>query len=242
MFEWAPIGMAFAIIGAIVVIGPIVAVPVMLYVSLKGMAGAERTFQPAAPQDFPEDYRIATQTGQWAAARGFTYLGCYSMKMPNTVFIAAWQLGGVSTFFCMYGVRNRYGYDFITYLTPNRTLTTTNTRDGLLLPNRPGRYEQAFENTDFDTLWRRHQESLAYLQTTGNITPGPMTMTFQESFTGDLVGQLRYVRSIPFWPIRGLKWYFINRARLVNKSIEEQHRARLILLPTDVEWREELVP
>jgi len=161
------------------------------------------------------------------------------MRLPNTVFIAAWQLSESPTFFCMYGVRDKYAYDFVTYLTPNRTLTTTNSRDGLMLPRRPGRYCQAFENTDFDTLWRRHQVSLAYLQTAGRIAPQAMNKSFGDAFTEAIVDQLRYVHSIPLWPVRGLKWYFVNRSKLSNKPIEEQHRAGLIKLPTDLTWRED---
>jgi len=230
---------AIAILGALIIGLPIVAVPVLLYVSMRGMAGAEKTFRPASPQEFPDDYQVAAQTGQWARSRGFRYLGSYAMNLPNLVFIAAWQLAESPNFFCMYGVRNKYAYDFVTYLAPDRTLTTGNTRDGLMLPRRPGRYGQAFENTDFDTMLRRHQESLAYMQNAGRIAPRPVTKNFEEAFTGALVDQLAYVRSIPLWPLRGLKWYYVDRSRFINKSIEEQHRARLIQLPGDLNWRED---
>lgn len=230
------IGLVLLIV--LIVIGPILAVPLILYLSVKGMVGSESTFQNATPQEFPDDYQVATQTDQWARAKGFRFLGAYSMKLPNTVFIAAWQLGQSATFFCMYGVHNKYAYDFVTILAPNRTLITTNTRDGLMMPRPPGRYCQAFENTDFDTMWARHQEALGYLQTAGGIAAQPSNKTFQEIFTGFHAESLRYVQSIPFWPLRGLKWYFISRAKLSNKSIEEQHRAGLTQLPTDLARRE----
>ena len=223
---------------AFIVVVPIVAIPAMVFLSVKGMAGVEHSFRPASAQDFPDDCRVAAQTDQWASPKGFRYLGQYSMRMPDTVFIAAWQLGESPTFFCMYGVRHKYVYDYLSLLTPERSLTTSSSREGFTLPRPPGQYCQAFENTDFDTMWHRHQESLGYLQTAGGITPQPVNTSFEEAFTGAIAEQLRYVQTIPLWPIKGLKWYYVNRSRLSNKTIQEQHRSGLIQLPADPHWRE----
>ena len=205
---------------------------------IRDRVGAERSFQPAPAQEFPEDCRVAAQTDQWARTKGFRYLGQYSMRMPDTVFIAAWQLRESPTFFCVYGVHNKYVYDYVTLISPERSLTTTSSKEGLTLPRRPGQYCQAFENTDFDTMWHRHLESLSYLQTAGGILSQPVDTSFQEAFTGAIVEQLRYVQTIPLWPIKGLKWYYVNRSKLSNKTIQELHRSGLIQLPTDPQWRE----
>jgi hypothetical protein len=61
---------------------------------------------------------------------------------------------------------------------------------------------------------------------------------FEQAFTRAIREQVKYIKMLPLWPLRGPCWYFIRRYLWHNKSIEEQHRKGMIKLPNELTEQE----
>lgn len=190
-----------------------------------------------------EPYPMAAylrEHGPWATEQGFDrYLGTFVVRLPaGACLIAAWQHRLRPTYFCPYAAANKVFHDFVTLFSENRSLTTTNTRDGQFLPKAPGRYMQTFTGLSLDELLNRHAASEQFLLTQGRILERPVSWTFEEALSASLASQGAYIRSLPLWPLRAVYWFLVRKRRLHNKTIEEQHQLGLIRLPHELGFQE----
>lgn len=176
---------------------------------------------------------------QWAQQNNFKFLGYYNIRVGLAkVFTAAWQRIDRPTFMCHYVIRAgnkvKRATDIITEFADDVSLTTTDTRDAQFAPKPPRAYAQSFSKVDVGQQWNRHIEMENYLIDVGGAQLVNMDIEFEKDVVEAGRKQNRFTRSIPLWYLRGSYWYFVRRYLWHNKSIEAQHKKRMIRLPNEM--------
>lgn len=162
---------------------------------------------------------------RWAEDHGFApdmvadFRGAIGSQI---IVVGVWRSRARHTFLSSYTTPQKICCEFITTLEQDAALTTTNTRDGLLFPNAPGRYVQAFDGLDLNELLRRHEEALAHLHNTRHLDPVARSESTDRLILESIRNQMTYVSSMAFWQLRGAWWYWVRRNWLNNKSITER--------------------
>lgn len=176
---------------------------------------------------------------QWAQRNDFRFLGYYNIRVGfQKVFTAAWQRTDRPTFMCHYVIKvgnkvNR-ATDIITEFADDVSLTTADTRGAQFAPKPPKDYAQSFSKVDVSQQWSRHIEMENYLIDVGGAQLVNQDIEFEKDIVESAHRQNRFIRSIPLWYLRGSYWYFVRRYLWHNKSIEAQHRKRMIRLPNEM--------
>jgi hypothetical protein len=172
-------------------------------------------------------------TNAWAEAKGFTFLGYFSIvKMP--VLLAAWQRGQEPTFLCHYIVQSKSLLDFVTQFERGVGLTTNNSKDGHVTHRPPGSYLQSFPNLSMDEILRHHDEMRQYLISAGGAEVLRRVRPFEEVFPEEIQRQTRYVRSLPLWTLRSVYRFYVTRYLWNNLSIRDQHEKGKIRMPGEL--------
>ena len=101
------------------------------------------------------------------------------------------------------------------------SLTTGTSKDGQLLPDKPGSWTQTFSISTVDKLWERHESALNHLcaVTSARVAQGPPNLA--EDFMEGIRREGAYVRSLTLGPLRVPFWYFFRRSARHNKSVQQ---------------------
>ncbi|HID75814.1 MAG TPA: hypothetical protein EYP56_07435 [Planctomycetaceae bacterium] len=160
--------------------------------------------------------------GQWLHSHNFHRVGVYRVRnLLGSPALAAWQREGEATYLCLYLIAGpRVEMDVVTVF-DDRGLTTGTTKDGQLLPARPGSWVQTFSVSTAEELWNHHVAGLEYIFETTGLRPGEPKRSLEEDFVRAIVGQGEYIRSLPLWPLRIPIWYFLRRNVRHNKTIRQ---------------------
>lgn len=176
----------------------------------------------------------------WLAQNGFESRGIFRTTggQIGAPYVVVWQRGSERTYLCIYvltrvpmGMNRRIpagasinlaiGTNFVTVF-QNGMLSTGGSRDGQLLPPRPGRFIQTFSAADANELWGFHQAGLDFLREANGQVADKAVVDFREDFVGNTRAHMAYIRSLPLWFLRLPYWYFVRRFSMHNKSVREQ--------------------
>jgi len=106
--------------------------------------------------------------------------------------------------------------------------------DSNLFPKPPGSYVQTFSNLSLDDRWYKHIEMENYLLDEGQAQLVEVDKPFEKCIVDATRRQMKFIRSLPLWPLRGTYWYFVRRRFWHNKLIKEQHEKGMIKLPNEL--------
>ncbi|MDR2170301.1 MAG: hypothetical protein LBP59_09180 [Planctomycetaceae bacterium] len=103
---------------------------------------------------------------------------------------------------------------------------------------------------ELEKIWELHNDSIRYLTEYGGVrlTPFHPNLTWDDVASTDPAVETQstafevfqnscvynichYIRSLPFYPLRGFYWYFYRRNFWVNKTIQEQVEMGRLFLP-----------
>ena len=162
---------------------------------------------------------------EWAKSEGLEWLGAYKHAATGPIFIAVWTHRSQPTYFLTYTHPTAgHFHDFVTLHEQGVVLTTASTKDGMLFPNAPGKFAQAFHGETKATLLRRHEEGLRYLREAfkaRTLSVDLRTLKFEDVLHRAMLDQMAYVRGRPFWWARGAWWYFVRRGRVAGRTVQE---------------------
>ncbi len=194
---------------------------------------------PATGATHPGAFVQVHKHDEWAREQGFDWIGAFTTALAGVPwFIAAWRHQERPTYFCIYVAGGQIIFDFVTEFSETRALTTGSVRDAQFLPKPPGDYQQSFSGLTVDELLAQHTKAERFLTAEGGIEMRPMQRSFEECLQAAAIRQTGYVQGLSLWPLRAPVWYWLRKRLLHNKSIEELHRARKVLLPRDPAFRE----
>lgn len=218
---------------ALAIAGIILVVALVTYIQVRSMSNPK--LRPYTASGNRGDSRIeATRVArEWAQQNDFKFMGYYLFQA--NVFIAAWQREDRPMFFCYYLAQNKKLSDLVTLFGNEVSLTTGSSMDGQFFPLPENKYMQSFSRLHFDDLWDRHVAMENYLIDEGGAELVELDLDFQESILKAIQDQMKYVRSIPLWPLRGLWWFAVRRFRWHNLTIRQQREKDWIRLPKEYE-------
>ncbi|NOT16060.1 MAG: hypothetical protein HOP21_10935 [Methylotenera sp.] len=158
----------------------------------------------------------------WAEQNGFVHDGLFLAHMAAkgaSLQCGAWWNAQQSTWVLMYFYKGKHFYDWVTKLTDGGVLSTSSSKDALILPSPAHYYVQAFANVSFDTLLQKHQASINLLKNQAGKAIDPQKTDVIQEMKAALATQAVYIKTLPFWQHKGLFWYVYHRNFLVNKPI-----------------------
>lgn len=216
MIEWlVAIGALFLVI--------LFAVSASLYRIILQLSKIEKRLRPVSTEDCREEYGDLLEDEPWASEQGFEFVGVYLLSVyVGTTRITAWSQPDKHRFFCVYSIEGKTTWDFVTEFEGDVSLTTGSTKDGQLMPDAPRSFTQVFEGTPVHGLWSEHVKSEEFLMKASGLRQRSRPISFEDSFIGGTKAQVAYIRSLPFWPLLGVYWYFVRRHKLKNRSVEQQ--------------------
>ena len=183
--------------------------------------------------------RAPSRAEDWARNNDFEFAGEFTMKAGfQPAYIAAWQRANRPTFLTYYSVRTKHSiqtaFDFVTKFADDVGLTTCSKADGHSLPYQAGHYVQSFSNISLDDQWYRHVEMENYLMDAGGAQLVPSDVPFADFFVDFISKQMRFVRGLWFWPLRGAYWFFVRKRLWHNKSVKTQYEKGMIKMPNEL--------
>jgi hypothetical protein len=113
-------------------------------------------------------------------------------------------------------------YELISIFSDTGSLTTTKSRSAFFFPRPYGSFMQAFPNRAAQELLAAHVEGENYLINERLIDIQPRQNSFTENFRLGALRQFALIRSLSFWPFRGIYWFLLKRFLLQNKPIWKQ--------------------
>lgn len=220
--------------------------PIAAYVFLAAMMirqvrllGGMR-IRPLTEEEAASDQRVAKccAAHTWASAQEFRFLGYYAASVGNFL-LAAWHAADRPTFFCQYvspaadGAKSTF--EFVTIFTGDVGLTTYSNGDGHFFPSPPMSYMQSFSVPSLDDRWARHLLMEEHLIDQGGAQLSRFDVSFEDALIRSTERLVEHVRSLWFWPLRGLWWYFVRRRQWHDVSISTQRERGWIRLPNEAE-------
>jgi hypothetical protein len=155
----------------------------------------------------------------WLEANDFQYLTSFQF---GSIQVAAFQQANTQRFF-NFNFHQQLTFDLVTQFDDLNGLTTATSNHVGMLPVESGSYKQGFPNASVEDAWHRHLEAEEYLIRKFGIVQQPLTMDLQQCIMEGIRRQVRYVRSIPLWPVRSLYWFAVTRKRMANRSVQQQY-------------------
>lgn len=158
----------------------------------------------------------------WATAHGFEpdiMADVNATTDGSTMVVALWKNPHTHSWLASYTTNEKVHSEFVTTLSQESGLTTSNSIDSSLFPQRPGHYVQVFGDADLDTLFQRHEEGLLHLRNAKHLEVQDHRKSTVDLITDSVHRTMEHILSIPLWKHKGAYWYFFRRPRMNNKSI-----------------------
>ena len=168
----------------------------------------------------PQYQQIVDGHRDWLRGKGLEPVMTRQFGRIQTV---TFQQKGTNRFFSFYFHR-RATVGVETYFddTECTCLDTSTSGSVGMFPSRPHQYQQSFPNASPEEAWQRHLEAEAYLVKKFGLRQRPLTLTYEEILLKAVRLRMQFVRSIPFYPVRALYWYFVSRGKAAGRSIQQQ--------------------
>jgi hypothetical protein len=112
--------------------------------------------------------------------------------------------------------------EFITEFADQYSLTTTRSKAAFVFPRPYGSFMQSFPAAKIEHLWDQHVRGEQYLMSELAVPVAPLSLPFVEAFGPAVQRQMRCIKSLPLWPVRGIYWFLLKRFLMHNRPIWKQ--------------------
>ncbi|QDT40406.1 hypothetical protein Pan241w_04630 [Gimesia alba] len=195
-----------------------VLIPILIYYAIQHMRSPQLILLPEEDGNELLTEKCGIESG-WAQSMHYEMVGVYRWQQN---FILAWESVNDATFFQV--TLSPYGrfHSFTTVFEEDYSLVTANDRESLIFPAPPRRFVQSFGIEQTDLLSERHQSAVADLMKIKHLQLQDQLPCFEEAYLSSIQQQHEHVRSVLFYPIRGIWWYHIGRRAKFNRPIDLQ--------------------
>lgn len=196
----------------------------LFWSTVESMSGPDFTLQAADPERYRRQFVAAARFNSWAEEHGFEWVGAYVAEVPQQIFAAVWKQLDAPRYFVFYRGLGTQHCEFVTEFDNGSNLCTCSIKDEHAFPVAPGNFLQTFHKTSHEELWEHHRHAEDFLSRNRNLSlfAGELP-PYDELVLSETRERLKYVKSLPLWPLRGA-WWYLTRGRKTNKSIEDQDR------------------
>jgi hypothetical protein len=193
-------------------------VVVVMYGVMTKLSNPEKLLRPISGELSPARQAIVLQHQEWLAAQGYQFLTSFQF---STIQVVVFQQTDAPRYFNL-NFHKSTTYDLVTRFDDTRSLTTATSDSIGMIPPAPGCYKQGFPRAAADLALQRHLEAETYLINKFGIVCQAVTKPYEQLLIDGMRAEVAHVKSMPLWPIRGIYWYFVNRTRMANRTIQEQ--------------------
>lgn len=207
------------------VFGVLMMINVILVKSIKKMDSANPLLEvdPLGKHWLSEGADYAARNA-WAEANDFEPDLLGDFNGTAKLRVAVWKNSYKKTFLSSMTAETKIVNEFVTMLSNDSELTTTNAKDAQLFPPRPGNYKQTFSGiTDLGELHRKHEEALVYLVEKKGLAIAEQWKPTDQLIEEGVRKEIAYVKSLFLWQLRGTWWFFVRQNMMNNKTIAEQY-------------------
>lgn len=195
-----------------------VLIPILIYYAIQHMRSPQLILMP---EEEACDYYTGKcgSESEWARSRQFREAGVYRWQQN---FILVWEHVESATYFQV--TLSPYGrfHNFTTLFVDDYSLLTANDRESLIFPAPPRRFVQSFGIEQIEPLYEKHSSAVEDLIRIKHLEPSHEFPEFEESYLASMQRQHEHVRSVMFYPVRGIWWYHIDRRSRFNRPIDLQ--------------------
>lgn len=143
----------------------------------------------------------------------------YGILNGSPIKCSAWWSSTTSTWALIYVTPTGRNVDFVTTYKNRVGVTTASSKDSLTLPSAPKSYLQAFTNIGNNELYALHKHAVSGVEAALHLSEVAGKLELFDQIEQSVLRQVDYIRTIPFWYLRGAYWYFISRNLKVNKKV-----------------------
>jgi hypothetical protein len=205
-------------------LGYFVLVNALLVLSVRRMSDPEALIKPVAANS-DSDALNDGPFSAWAEAQGFRrdsrfdFFGIPGSDKPMEV--DAWVSSDKLTILLRYRFNGREWLDIASGLDDHYSLVTSNFHNALILPQPPNVLIQVFVDMPPEQLHQEHLKARTYVEQHFGATPDRVDVPVTRLVAEALRKQMTYIRSLPFWYLRGPGWQLFRGRRYRNRSIIE---------------------
>jgi hypothetical protein len=196
---------------------PLILIGSIYFMVLK-VSEPEKLMGPIAGGLSADRQEVVLQHKEWLAVQGYQYLTSFQF---STIQVIVFQQANAPRFFSLNFAKSM-SYDLVTQFDDKNGLTTGTSGAIGMFPVTPGSYKQSFPNAAADIALQRHLEAETYIINKAGIVCQPITKPYEEIVVDGIRAQMKHVRSIALWPVRAVGWYFVNRKKMANLSVQQQ--------------------
>lgn len=155
----------------------------------------------------------------------FTFDGVYHF---SCLTIAVWRNELHSQTIVEY-LGPRYGFDIHTEFSNGVTVCTSSIPDSMFYPAPPKHFKECFKNERLPQLLIRHHQSLKFIQDNTKSSPKEPDQTETALRIYDFyVRELQWLKTIPFYYVKVIKWFYFDKFKLQKITIESQNNSHKI--------------
>ena len=155
---------------------------------------------------------------------GFVWAGAYIFEGNLTIPLALWQRRDDPATIAAHYAAGQFAYnEFVTLYEKGgdiRMLTTSGSKESLMLPFPSDVRTQAFTRETTATLWAKHRDADELLTSKHFLKRRKINQPLNEVMMDAVILHIRSVRKRLLWPLRGPWWYFGRRNLLANRRVK----------------------
>ncbi len=209
---------------------------IMFSISIFSTSSSKSKLEAIELEKDADELAVFDELIDWAEENEYKWIDAYWGRFPGSPspMIVAWRHES-GTFLASYKFGGAIATDFFTMFDENRwiSLTTSKTQSGEPHPKMTGSFGQFHKKIDIQALEEKHLSGIEFLTIKFGLEIQDTDKPFEEYFLGWVRAGSRYVKSQPFWMVRGLAWYAKrNRYRDIHVSERYAHMT-LADLPTN---------
>jgi hypothetical protein len=85
-------------------------------------------------------------------------------------------------------------------------------------------------------------EGEEYLKDAGRVALVPSEAPFEDCFLSAMDRQVRHVRSLSLWPLRGAGWFYLRKRARHNIPLARMHEKGMVRMPHEIVEMQVLKP
>lgn len=147
---------------------------------------------------------------------------CMNSYDFGSIKFSTWRFLSEKKYLIIYLVKGSLKFDIITLFSGSTSLTTSDSNNSQVFPLLKGDYKECGQCSKLSNIYEQHEISLNYLKSFLNCEVEQGPVDFESNLIESISNSMHYVRSIKFWWIKTLYWFFIRKRRYTGKTIEEQ--------------------
>lgn len=192
-------------------------VAVQIYLQVRKLSEPEKLMFPLDDGLTQSEQQIILAHREWLNSVNLQYLTGFRF---GTIRVAVFQQTGTQRFFSFY-FHQKLSFSIETYFDDLTCVDTGTSGSTGLFPRRPGNYKQSFPGVRADVAWQFHLDAEDYLARKFGFQTRPLSQPYTQVLLNVMRLHMQYVRSLRFWPVRGVFWYAFSRGRMSNKTAQE---------------------